>query len=203
MIQFLWFKFIQKMHLKAIRDSSIHKTSKVEAGSMIYNVDMSKHSFCGYGTEIINCEIGAFCSIANGVVIGGGEHPINWVSTSPVFYSGRDSVKAKFSEYERNPAKRTIIGNDVWIGRNAILKQGVSIGHGAIVGMGSIVTRDVQPYSIVGGNPAKLIRYRFDQTMIEELLNSKWWDLDDSYLMKLAHLIKEPNEFIEELKKCV
>ena len=93
----------------------------------------------------------AFLSIANNVVIGGGKHPINWVGMSPVFYKGKDSVKAKFSSYEREKPLVTSIGHDVWIGRNAIIKGGVKIGNGSVIGMGSIITKDVLPYSIVGG----------------------------------------------------
>ena len=171
---YFWSKILRKLRGAAIKNSAIHKTSKVEAGTQIVNTTMEKHSFCGYDCEISNCEIGSFTSIANGVVIGGGMHPIDWVGTSPVFYEGRDSVKEKFSEFMRDAVKTTFIGHDVWIGRNALIKQGITIGNGAVVGMGSIVTKDVAPYAIVGGNPAKLIRYRFSDEIIEELIASKF-----------------------------
>ena len=87
---------------------------------------------------------------------------------SPVFYEGKDSVKTKFSTFKREKPLLTTIGNDVWIGRNVIIKEGVTIGHGSVIGMGSIVTKDVLPYSIVGGNPAKLIRMRFDNNIIDD-----------------------------------
>ena len=84
-IIYYWSKFFKKLKGKAVVNSSIHETSKVEAGSEIVNSTFDKHSFCGYDCEIINCDIGSFCSIANRVIIGGGMHPMHWVATSPVF----------------------------------------------------------------------------------------------------------------------
>ena len=163
--KYYWAKFFKKIKSKAVYKSKIHSTSKIEAGSEIQYSSFDKHSFCGYNCEINYAQIGSFCSIANGVIIGGGKHPINWVGMSPVFYEGKDSVKTKFSTFKREKPLLTTIGNDVWIGRNVIIKEGVTIGHGSVIGMGSIVTKDVLPYSIVGGNPAKLIRMRFDNNI--------------------------------------
>lgn len=101
-------------------------------------------------------------------------HPITWASMSPVFYYGRDSVKKKFAEFHREQDKRTSIGHNVWLGHGAHIKQGVTIGNGAVVGMGSVVTKDVPPYAIVAGNPARLIRVRFNDDLIEQLEESRW-----------------------------
>ena len=201
-IVYYWSKIFKKIRGSSIKNSSIHKSSKIESGSNIVNVTMEKYSFCGYNCEIANTHIGSFCSIANGVIIGGGMHPIQWVSTSPVFYKGRDSVKAKFSEFEREPIKTTYIGNDVWIGQNVLIKQGVNIGHGSVIGMGSIVTKDIEPYTICAGNPARVIRKRFDDKIIKELLNTCWWNMNDNELKKCAKYIKEPENFIKCIKKC-
>jgi acetyltransferase-like isoleucine patch superfamily enzyme len=192
-------KIIKKLHIKAVIKSDIHSTSKIEAGSEIIDSKMGRHSFCGYFCEIVNTDIGSFCSIANHVIIGGGMHPINWVSTSPVFYEGRDSVKAKFSNHRREPHKKTIIGHDVWIGERSIIKQGITIGTGAVVGMGSVVTKDVPPYSIVAGCPAKQIRKRFDEVTIGKLLKTEWWLLHEDELKKYARYIINPPEFIRNL----
>jgi len=198
---YIMHKALKKIRLSAIKNSKIHWTSKVESGTSFINSVMGKHSFCGYNCEITNADIGSFCSIANGVVIGGGMHPTDWLSTSPVFYSGRDSVKAKFSSHERIAPKKVSIGHDVWIGQNALIKQGVNIGIGAVIGMGSVVTKDVAPYAIVAGCPAKTIKSRFDKDLCEQLLSSEWWDIEDSILLQHGQLIRDPKSFIESLNK--
>ena len=199
-LKYYWAKFFKKVRSKAVYKSKIASTSKIEAGSEINYSSFDKHSFCGYNCEINYAQVGSFCSIANGVVIGGGKHPINWVGMSPVFYAGKDSVKAKFSKFKREKSLLTTIGNDVWIGRNVIIKEGVTIGHGSVIGMGSIVTKDVLSYSIVGGNPAKLIRMRFDSNIIDELIKSEWWNIDEEILSKCAQNIKDPELFLKSIK---
>lgn len=196
---YFWAKFFKKIRGSAILNAEIHPTSKVEAGSSFVHSKMGKHSFCGYNCDINHTEIGSFCSIANGVVIGGGMHPISWVSTSPVFYEGRDSVKKKYATHKRTVILKTTIGHDVWIGQNVLIKQGITIGTGAVVGMGSVVTKDVAPYSIVGGVPAKIIKKRFSEPMIYQLLESGWWDFSDEKLTKLAIYIKDPELFIQKM----
>ena len=108
-LQYIISKILKKIRGAAINKSTIHKTSKVESGSLVVNSTIDRYSFCGYDCDILNCEIGCFCSIANNVIIGGAAHPINWVSTSPVFYIGRDSVKKKFQTFQRPDDLRTLI----------------------------------------------------------------------------------------------
>lgn len=200
-ISYIWAKIIKKIRGAAIIKSTVHPTSKIEAGSQFVNSFMDKYSFCGYDCDINDCSIGAFCSIANNVIIGGGAHPIEWASTSPVFYNNRDSVKKKFSQFDREPHKRTFIGNDVWIGQSAILIQGVKIGDGAVIGAGAIVTKDVAPYTIVAGCPAHCLRKRFEEDVIVGLLESKWWELSDGELEVCASKVKSPKEFIKVVKE--
>ncbi|MBO4922842.1 MAG: CatB-related O-acetyltransferase [Bacteroidales bacterium] len=197
-IKYIWSRVIKKIRGAAVEGSSIHSSSKVESGSQFINSSMDKYSFCGYDCQIVNCHIGSFCSIADNVKIGGARHPIEWVGMSPVFYSGRDSIKKKFSTFDRVEDKVTIVGNDVWIGANAIIIQGVKIGNGAVIGAGSVVTHDVGDYEIVAGNPAKVIRKRFSDDIINELLNIRWWNLSDDKLDTLSVYIKEPRVFIKE-----
>lgn len=200
-IVYIWNRILKKIRGSAIANSSIHNTSKVEAGSQFINSSMDRYSFCGYDCKILNCDIGAFCSIADGVIIGGAQHPIQWASTSPVFYNGRDSIPKKFSKFDRPKAKRTTIGNDVWIGDRALIKGGVTVGDGAIIGMGSVVTKDVGPYEIWAGNPAHLIRYRFSDKTIKSLVNLKWWTLDDKTLKKISMYICNPEQFIQSIEE--
>lgn len=198
---YYWSKLLIKLRGSAVIGSSIHPTSKIESGSHIVNSSFDRYSFCGYNCKIINCEVGSFVSIADNAVIGGARHPIEWASTSPVFYEGRDSIVKKFSRHELPNHKPTIIGSDVWIGDRAMIKAGVEIGHGAVIGMGSVVTKNVLPYTIVGGNPAKLIRMRFDNNVIERLLTSRWWEKSDQEIEVYAKNVKSIEQFLRELEK--
>lgn len=191
-IQLIYSKILKKMRGNAIKRSTIDRTSKVESGSTVYDSKIDRHSFCGYDCSILNCEIGAFCSIGHRVSIGGAAHPAKFVSTSPVFLSHKDSVQAKFAQHAFLPELKTRIGHDVWIGEGVFIKAGVHIGHGAIVGMGSVVTRDVPPYAIVAGNPARLIRMRFDDKLIAGLLEMAWWNLPEAELRRIAVHFNDP-----------
>jgi len=199
-LTYIWSKILKKMRLSALKNCKIDKTSKVESGCNLVDVIMNKHSFCGYNCEMTNVEVGSFCSIANNVIIGGGMHPLEWVSMSPVFYEGRDSVRTKFSEHKRENVKKTKIGHDVWIGQNCLIKQGVKIGNGAVIGMGSVVTKDVDAYAIVAGVPARFIKKRFSDDIINNLEKSKW-NFNEEDLKHYAKYFIKPQEFINELKK--
>ncbi len=196
-IRYIIARVFKKARMSAVKNSRIHPTSTIESGTQMVASTMDRHSFCGYDCTLLNCEIGGFCSIADDVYIGGSGHPIHFVSTSPVFLSHTDSVKTKFARHEYSNLPRTIIGHDVWIGHGAKIKAGVTVGHGAIVGMGSIVTKDVPPYAIVAGNPARLIRLRFDEKTVASLMVSKWWDRDDRELKKIGQNFHDPSRFLE------
>ncbi len=123
------------------------------------------------------CSIGKFCSIAGNVTIfGGGEHRSDRVSTYPFNFFHNDFPAAKESTGHPHTKGPTVIGNDVWIGTGTTILSGVTVGDGAIIGACSLVTKDVPPYAIVGGNPAKIIKFRFSQDQIDKLLQIKWWD---------------------------
>lgn len=192
-------KFLKKARLAAIKNSFVHPSSKLESGTFFFESSMDRHSFCGYDCEVHHACIGAFTSIANGVVIGGARHPMEWVSMSPVFYTGRDSIKAKFAEHILPDPKGVVIGSDVWIGRSATILDGVVVGHGAVVGAGAVVVKDVPPYSIVAGNPARLIRFRFDESVIQALLASEWWSFSDERLRGLGGSFNDVDAFVEAL----
>lgn len=199
-LTYLWAKVLRISRGAAVRNSVVDRTSKVHAGSLVIHSRMGRHSFCGYDCTLLHCVIGPFCSIANRVSIGGVAHPAHFVSTSPVFLSHKDSVKAKFARHEYLPLLRTEIGADVWIGEGAFIKAGVRVGHGAIIGMGAVVTGDVPPYAVVAGNPARLIRYRFDEAIVKGLIVSRWWECPDSRLQELGPYMNDPLAFLENLK---
>lgn len=198
---YLYAKAMQRLRGKAIKNSNIHSTAIVYNGCNILGSSMGRYSYCGYDCQIVDTEIGSFCSISDHVFIGGAEHPIEWVSTSPVFQNVRHSGPVKrFANFEAPQSKRTVIGSDVWIGHGVTIKSGVIIGHGAVIGSNALVTKNVPPYAIVGGVPAKIIKYRFDQITINNLLEIKWWELSDDELNKYASKITTPDDFITQIK---
>lgn len=202
-LSLLYGKIVRKFLLgKCVRNSKIDKTANTSTGGNVLNSTMGRYSYSGYDCWIINTDIGAFCSISDSVYIGGREHPITWASTSPVFEHGdSNGAPDSFEKFEVPEPNRTIIGNDVWIGHGVIIKAGVKIGDGAVVGAGAVVTKDIPPYAIVVGCPARIIRYRFEEDLIKQLLESHWWTLDDEKISMVSPYIREPEQFIEMVKK--
>lgn len=195
-LKYILSRILKKLRFSAIRNSVIPRTSKIESGSTVINTVLGDYSFCGYDCAIENTKIGKFCSIADNVRIGGARHPYEWASTSPVFYKGRDSIREKFSEFQRDAEPQTFIGNDVWIGANVLIKSGVIIGNGAVVGMGSVVTKDVEPFEIVAGNPARHIKYRFNQQVRTVFNEIEWWECEVNELKEAAKFINDIEKFI-------
>lgn len=175
-------KFLRLINRPALRNCKIDKTAKVCTGSNCIDVQMGRYSYMGKNNSVANAKIGAFCSIASYCAIGGGAHPIDMVSTSPIFYAGKNIFGRNFGNIRTELNRPVVIGNDVWIGENAFINDGLTIGDGAIIGAHSVVTRDVPPYAIVAGAPAKLIRYRFTEDKVEKLLDIKWWDWSEEEL---------------------
>lgn len=131
--------------------------------------------------------IGKFCSIGDGVkfiMAGNQGHRYDWVSTFPFFYN--DKIEGGKDAFKRSG--NTVIGNDVWIGASATIMPGLTIGDGAVIATGAVVTKDVPPYTIVGGNPAKEIKKRFDEKQIDQLLKLEWWNWEISKIKKNVDL---------------
>ena len=150
---------------------------------------MGKASYAGKDLRLANREstIGKYCSIADNVHIGTGTHPTSFLSTHPMQYMELPFGPKISSEFrcEYRSKQPCHIGNDVWIGLSAIIMDGITVGSGAVIAAGAVVTQNVPPYAIVGGVPAKVIKYRFSPEIIEQLLDLRWWDLPDGDLIEL------------------
>lgn len=167
--------------------------------SVLSNVVIGDFSYIGHYSVILEANIGKFCSIAHNVQVAPGKHPTNvFVSTHPSMYSNPSNCpKSFFDQDHHNPYRQVIIGNDVWIGSNVVVCDGVKIGDGAVVAAGAVVAKDVEPYSIVGGVPARLIKKRFEDDEIEFLKQIKWWDKDLEWIEKNANLFLDIEKFIK------
>ncbi|WP_421698421.1 type B chloramphenicol O-acetyltransferase [Ancylobacter sp.] len=135
--------------------------------------------------------IGSFCSIGSGaafIMAGNQGHRSDWISTFPFFWMS-DVPAFAGAKNGYKPAGDTVIGNDIWIGSEAIIMPGVTIGDGAVIGTRALVTKDVEPYAIIGGNPARIIRKRFDDSAIAKLLELRWWDWSDDELRDAMPLL--------------
>jgi len=171
-------------------------------------VKIGKYTYINNGTTLFyNTHIGRFCSIGKKCEIGTVDHPIDWLSSSSIQYNIKDHFDYKqdckdFPQLVFEQVEGCVIGNDVWIGSLVVIKSGVTIGDGAIIGANSIVTKDVPPYAIVGGVPAKIIKYRFSEDIIEKLLDLKWWDCDLDDLAGIQfNDIEKAIEQLSEIKK--
>jgi acetyltransferase-like isoleucine patch superfamily enzyme len=180
--------------------SSNSKKSSLGALSRVYNSKIDDYTYIGRNCLIQKTVIGKFCSISDYCFIGLPNHPVDWVSTSPVFIHGKNKLKINFSNFKYESMLETTIENDVWIGINVIIKSGLKIGQGSIVGAGSVVTKNVEPYSIVAGNPAKLIKYRFDKETIQALLSINWFDWSSDEIKEASIYFKEPKQLIDNTR---
>lgn len=197
---YLYSKFLKKIQISSIIRSNIHNKSKVCSQSHLVNVSLEKYSYIGNNCQLVYVSIGKFCSISDNVIIGGASHPIHWVSSSPLFYRDKNILRKNFSDAEYLPYKNTTIGSDVWIGNGALIKSGLNIEHGAVIGMGAVVTKDVGPYEIWAGNPAKLIKKRFDDKTISQLLEYCWWDRTDAEISDKAKYFEDPKLLLDKVK---
>lgn len=165
-------------------NSNVSRKAKIYRFAKLDNADVGDYTYIGPGAQIVYASIGKFCSIAGGAKVGMPKHPVDFVSSSPIFYSPNNATGTKWVEKNEyfNEFDRCTIGNDVWIGSNAIVMGGVTVGDGAVVAAGAVVTKNVPPYAVVGGIPAKLIKYRFEEPIRKALEQSMWWDNNESVI---------------------
>lgn len=167
---------------------------RINKKTILCNVSVGRHTYFA-SSNSKHASIGSFCSIAQNTYIGGlGNHPTNYISTHPIFYSTlKQSGKTFVTENKFNEQKKTIVGNDVWIGMNAIIIDGVTIGNGAIVAAGAVVTKNVPSYAVVAGIPARIIKYRYNENERELLNSTEWWNLPDQYLSEIQNEFRQNN----------
>lgn len=196
---------------------SSNQTLRLGEAPSFYNVDFAEHVGVGYDSLIVNSTIGVqsylgprciiahtdiakFCSIAADVSIGTGGHPLGGnVAMHPAFYLRRPPQWDFVSQDTFDEFKRTAVGSDVWIGTKAVIRDGVSVGDGAVVGAGAIVTKDLEPYGIYAGNPARLLRFRFSDTQIERLLKVRWWDRGPDWIRANIDAFSDIDRFLAEI----
>ena len=185
----------------ALTNCQVNKNAKICSGTQMNNSSINRYSYCGHDCFILNCDIGSFVSIADNCRLGGAMHPIERVSSSPVFHKGKNILNKNFAKFDDISDKKIVISSDVWIGAGVTVLSGVTIGVGAVVGTGSVVTHDIPPYEIWAGNPAKKIRNRFDEETRKELLQTAWLEWSDEKIEKYSHLFDNPQKFIEIIKE--
>jgi acetyltransferase-like isoleucine patch superfamily enzyme len=182
-----------------IQASEISPYTSIGDHCYLFRSVIKDYTYLASNINVMNATIGKFCSIAQGVSISLGKHPSSkFVSTHPAFFSVNKQAGFTFAtDNHFAEMGNTTIGNDVWIGTNAIIMDDIIIGDGAIVGAGAIVTKNVAPYAIVAGNPAKIIRYRFDADEISFLLTFQWWEKDINWIKANYHQFHDIKLFIK------
>jgi chloramphenicol O-acetyltransferase type B len=187
----------------AVFDTTLEDNTMVYSRSSLSRVRFGAYSYVNEHAMMRGVTAGRFTSIGPHFLCGYGEHPTEFISTSPVFYSTRKQCGVSFAETNRfEEQQETTIGNDVWIGARVFVRDGVRIGNGAVIAAGAVVTGDIPDYAIVGGVPAKVIRYRFPEEVINKLLEIQWWDWNEHKLREAQPLLSQTdiNSFLEWTK---
>ncbi|NSY37873.1 chloramphenicol acetyltransferase [Leisingera sp. ANG59] len=168
-----------------ITGSSFGTYVEIGVGSRVSNAVFGNYSYCDRICDIANAEIGMFANIASFVRIGASDHPMEKASLHHFLYRSAsywDDAEDDAAWFARRAARTARIGHDTWIGHGAMIKPEVTVGHGAVVASGTIVTKDVAPYTIVGGNTAKVIRRRYPEAIAAQMMELAWWNWDHETL---------------------
>lgn len=173
--------------------------TKVYPPFFLHDVRLGNYSYIAKNAQISHCEIGKFCSIGPNFCCGLGIHPTNGVSTSPMFYStAKQNGMTLCKENKVQESAQTRIGNDVFIGANVTVLDGVHIADGAVIGAGAVVVNDIPPYAVAVGIPAKVVKYRFDKDTILHLMERKWWDESEDGLKSVEQSFWNVQDFCKK-----
>lgn len=195
--------FYKKISPLSIWDnhSRFERTTSIFRGAKVLNSQIGAYSRIGMNTVVGGAKIGNFSVVSMDSVVSPGAHPTNFLTPHVAFYQSCPWHPEWIGKIDFPGGKIVNIGNDVWIGRNCIIMDGVTIGDGAIIAAGAIVTKDIPPYAIAGGIPAKVIKFRFPQEMIDRLEEIKWWNLPDEEITRVIDLFHTANPTMEDLNR--
>lgn len=196
-LSYAFARLLKHIRPNATQTSMIDEKANIGAALQIAGTHIGRYSYCGADCSIANPDIGGFTPIADHVVTGASAHAMDHASVSPVFYADRKPFGRVFWYATPHRTPRTWIGHDVRMGYSAKIVSGIAIGDGDVVAMGAVVTRDVMPYSILGGIPTKFIRERFPLEVAKELAHLVWWEWSEQTLQDKAHLFDDPRALIE------
>ena len=174
---------------------------RLDRNNLVLQSTLNSYTYTGKSSVIMHAEIGKFCSISWNCTIGPGEHDYNKITSHDFLYNDYNNLRPSNDPLPYNRfSKKMVIGNDVWIGCNATILRGLNIGNGAVIGANSLVNKNVPPYAIVAGNPAKIIKFRFPDETIDKLQKLKWWDFPANFIRQNYKLFLNEN-IVEVIKK--
>lgn len=184
-------------------NNDIHPTVVIYRKAKVKLSTIGAYSYIGNDTDVECADIGKFCSIADHCRIGMGGHKLDMLSTSPIFTEAVNGTKTQWVDKDVHAAedKRVVLGNDVWVGSHVLINGGVTVGNGVVIGAGAVVVKDIPPYAVVGGVPARVIRYRFSEDVIAKLEELQWWDMSEDKLKEHITLFQKENVTVEEMNK--
>jgi len=194
--------FYKSISMFAIWDnkSSFDKTSEIRRFAKLKNCKIGRYSRVNPNCKFANTTIANYTAIGRDTSIGLGQHPLNYVSTQNIFYK-KNNMTNRWVKSINFPSRPIKIGNDVWIGVESLIMDGVTIGDGAVIGARSVVTKNIPPYAIAVGTPAKIVKFRFEEPVIQRLLEIEWWNFTDKEIDNKIDFFREKEITMSVLEK--